>query len=114
MRSVASSSSQYSSRSFDETSALLPIETKLERPSPRAVRLLEQRQAERAALRRERDRGPAGAARRANVAFSRDRARRDAEAVRADQARAVRAHEREQLVLTRLALARRSPRSPPR
>ena len=31
------SSSQYSSRSFDETSALLPIETKRESPSPRAV-----------------------------------------------------------------------------
>ncbi len=35
MRLVSGSSSQYSSRSFDETSALLPIETNDERPSPR-------------------------------------------------------------------------------
>ena len=34
--SVLSSSSQYSSRSFDETSALLPIETNDEKPRPRS------------------------------------------------------------------------------
>ena len=34
-RRVAGSSSHHSSRSFDETSALFPIETKAERPSPR-------------------------------------------------------------------------------
>ena len=34
---MSGSSSQYSSRSFDETSALLPIETKEERPKPRAA-----------------------------------------------------------------------------
>ena len=36
-RSVSGSSSQYSSRSFEETSALLPIETNAESPSPRAA-----------------------------------------------------------------------------
>ena len=35
--SVAGSSSQYSSRSLEDTSALLPIETNADRPSPRAV-----------------------------------------------------------------------------
>ena len=36
IRSVSRSSSQYSSRSLEETSALLPIETNAERPRPRA------------------------------------------------------------------------------
>ena len=52
--SVSGSSSHHSSRSFDETSALFPIETKAEKPS-RARALLEQREPERAALRREPD-----------------------------------------------------------
>ena len=97
---MSASSSQYSSRSFDETSALLPIETKLESPRPRAS----------ASSRSARPRAPlcdenAIAARRERAARERRvqprRVRRDAEAVRADQPRAVRAHEREQLVLAR-------------
>ena len=94
------SSSQYSSRSFDETSALFPIDTKLESPSPRASACFEQREAERAALRRERE----PACRRAPACERRVETRgrrRDAEAVRPDEARAVRANEREQLVLPR-------------
>ena len=59
-------------------------------------RLLEQREPERAALRREADVARAGAARGAKVAFSAGAADGDAEAVRADQTAAVRAHEREQ------------------
>src|SRR5581483_12428579 len=71
---------------------------------PALLRLLEQGDAERAALRRE-----GGAARREGAAGEggvEAHARAcDAEAVRPDQARAVRAHEGEQLVLAALALA---------
>ena len=65
--------------------------------------LLEQRQPERAALGREAD-VAARARRGANVAFSRGAGDRDAEAVRPDQPRAVRAHEREQPLLALGAL----------
>ena len=47
---VSGSSSHHSSRSFEETSALFPIETNAERPSPRESGRLEQRQAQRPAL----------------------------------------------------------------
>ena len=92
------SSSQYSSRSFDETSALLPIETNAERPSPRAAPRSSSARPS-APLCDEKPMLPGGNVRGAKVAFSPGRRREDAEAVRADQPRAVRAHEREQLVL---------------
>ena len=82
---------------------MLPIETKRREPEAASVRLLEQREAERAALRGER-----GASRR-NGATREGRVQArpgcgDPEAVRADQACAVGAHEREQLVLARRSL----------
>ena len=72
-------------------------------PEPAPVRLLEQREAERAALGREAD--AAGGQRAPRERRVQTRAGRgDAEAVRPDQARTVRAHEREQLVLARRSL----------
>ena len=65
---MSGSSSQYSSRSLDETSALLPTETKAENPRPSLTRLFEQGEPERAALRRKADRAR-GSARGPNVAF---------------------------------------------
>ena len=102
------SSSQYSSRSFEETSALLPIETNAGEAEPARGGRLEEREAERAALRREAD-VPGGERVRREGRVQARAGDDDAEAVRADQARAVRAHAREQLVL---ALGR--PRRPSR
>ena len=52
---VASSASQYRSRSLPEMSALLPTDTKLEMPMPRRAALVDQRDAECPGLRHERD-----------------------------------------------------------
>ena len=94
---MCSSSSQYSSRSFEETSALLPIETKLDSPSPR-VSASSSSARPSAPLCEENAIRPGGAARRANVAFSRlavDATPRQFGPI----SRAVRPHEREQLLL---------------
>ena len=66
---MAGSSSQYSSRSFEETSALFPTETKAENPRPRACACSRTREPERAALRGEADVPAGGKAYGAKVAF---------------------------------------------
>ena len=55
MTDVGASSSHHSSKSFEETSALLPTETKPEKAELPSLRLLEEREAQRAALGREPD-----------------------------------------------------------
>ena len=104
------SSSHHSSRSLDETSALLPIETKAERPRPRASA-------------RSRSASPSAPdCEEKPIRPARERARRergveadggggDAEAVRADEPRSVGADEGEQLLLPLDALRARSRRS---
>ena len=69
-------------------------------PEPARLRLLQQREPQRAALRGERDAAGRECAARERRVQPPCR-RRDAQAVRADHPRAVRAHEREQLVLPR-------------
>ena len=66
---VSSSSSQYSSRSLDETSALLPIETNDENPRPRAL-AASSRASPRAPLWEAKPIGPGGNDSRANVALT--------------------------------------------
>ena len=110
---MASSSSHHSSRSFEETSALLPIETKAERPSPRASAASSSARPS-APLCEEKPMLPLGAERAAKVAFRLGAGDGDPEAVRADQPRAVRADEREQPLLPLGALAARPRRSRPR
>ncbi len=98
------SSSHHSSRSFEDTSALFPIETNDESPSPRA------------SARSSSARPSAPLCDEKPIAPLRERARRegrvqahrrggDPEAVRADEPRAVRADEREQLLLALDSLA---------
>ncbi len=99
-----SSSSHHSSRSFDETSALFPIETNAERPSPRDSAASSSASPS-APLCDEKPMLPLGAERAAKVAFRRGAGDGDAEAVRADQPRPVRANEREQPLLPLDALA---------
>src|SRR5436190_975484 len=70
MRSVCSSSSQYSRRSFDDTSALLPIETNDESPRPRPS-ACSTSAIPRAPLCDENATRPGGNCRPANVAFRR-------------------------------------------
>ena len=94
---MSSSSSHHSSRSFEETSALLPIETKAEKPSPRSEAFSSSASPS-APLCDENAMRPGGSARGANVAFEAERRDGDPEAVRADEPRSVRAHEREQLL----------------
>ena len=93
---------------------LVPDRDEGREPEPARGGLLEQREPERTALRREADVARAGSCAGAKVAFRPGAADEDAEAVRADQPRAVGAHEREQLLLAARALARRSRRSRPR
>jgi hypothetical protein len=69
-RFVSGSSSHHSSRSFDETSALLPIETNAENPSPRPL-VFSSSARPRAPLCDEKPIRPSGSARGANVAFRR-------------------------------------------
>ena len=104
---VASSSSQCSSRSFDETSALLPIETNAETPEPARARppRAAPGPARRSATRRRcarRERTPARRSRSGATPLD-----GEAEAVRADQPRAVRAHQRQQLAPGARALGAR-------
>ncbi len=68
--SVSGSSSQNSSRSFDETSALLPIDTNADRPRPRCSDCSSSARPS-APLCDEKATRPAGNARRANVALRR-------------------------------------------
>ena len=65
---MPSSSSHHSSRSFDETSALFPIETKAEKPRPRSV-AFSSRASPSAPLCDEKPMRPSGSARGANVAL---------------------------------------------
>ena len=97
------SSSQYSSRSFEETSALLPIETNDERPRPRAAACSSSASPS-APLCEENPMLPGREVCGAKVAFSPGPATKMPEAVRADQPGAVRAHPREQLLLAAHAL----------
>src|SRR5918995_3469333 len=78
---------------------LVPDRDERREPDPARIGRLDEREAERTALRREADRPPARRlAREGRIqALS---CRRDPEAVRADHSRAVRAHEREQPILT--------------
>ena len=97
------SSSHHSSRSFDETSALLPIETNAERPSPRAsARSSSARPS--APDCDEKPIRPAGKARGAKVALRPTAAVAIPRQFGPDEARAVGAHERQQLLLARDAL----------
>ena len=98
------SSSHHSSRSFEETSALFPIETNDEKPRPRSAAFSSSARPS-APLCEEKPIRPAGSARGAKVAFRPTRRHGDAEAVRADEPRAVRADEREQPLLPLAALA---------
>ena len=100
---MRSSSSQCSSRSFDETSALFPIGD--ERREPEAARGRLRRAARGRALRSASRRRccPAGSAPPANVPFSGGSASAMPMQFGPTQARAVGADEREQLVLARLA-----------
>ena len=75
MRLVSGSSSQYSSRSFDETSALFPIETNADRPSPRPS-AASRSASPSAPLCDETATFPGGSALGPNVAFSRPQTRR--------------------------------------
>ena len=102
-RRCFSSSSHHSSRSFDETSALFPIETKAETPSPRASARSSSASPSAPALRGEPDPARRERARREGRVEP-DRRRRDPEAVRPHQAGTVRAHECEQVVLACAAL----------
>ena len=95
----SSSSSHHSSRSFEETSALFPIETKAEKPRPPLGRRLEQREPERAALGREADRARRQRPRGAKVALRPSGGIAMPRQFGPTRRRAVRAHEREQLLL---------------
>ena len=95
---MASSSSHHSSRSFDETSALFPIETNDEKPRLRSTAFSSSARPS-APLCEEKPIRPEGSARGANVALSRAAELDDPEAVRADETRTVRADERQQPLL---------------
>ena len=101
---VSSSSSQYSSRSLDETSALLPMDTNAENPSPRAL-AASSSASPRAPLW---DAKPIGPRRKRLSGERRVDARRchgEPEAVRPEQAGAVGANQRQQPLLSLRALA---------
>ena len=101
---VSSSSSQYSSRSLDETSALLPMETNAENPSPRTL-AASSSASPRAPLW---DAKPIGPRRKRLSGERRVDARRchgEPEAVRPEQAGAVGANQRQQALLSLRALA---------
>ena len=102
--SVPASSSKCSSRSLEETSALLPTDTNADRPSPRAAASARKARPS-APLWDEKPMLPAGMWVGPNVALSRADDDGDAEAVGPDQPASVRAHEREQRVLALGALA---------
>ena len=87
-----------------ETSALLPTETNAERPSPR-VSATSSSASPSAPLCDEKPMWPGGTERAANVAFRLRPGDRDAEAVRPDQPRTVRANEREEPLLPGRPLA---------
>ena len=108
--SVVGSSSHHSSRSFEETSALLPIDTNAERPRPLAS-ARSSTASPRAPLCEEKPIFPVGNARGAKVALRRT----DAEAMPRQFGPTMRApcsrDERDQLLLPHRVLRRRSRRS---
>ena len=97
--SVSSSSSHHSSRSFDDTSALLPIDTKAESPRPRDS-VASRRARPRAPDCDEKPMLPLGARRAGESGVEPRASDRDAETVRADEPGAVGTNEREQPILS--------------
>ena len=104
MSCVSGSSSQYSRRSLDETSALLPIEMNAESPRLRSAAFSSSARP-RAPLCEENPIDPGGRARGPNVAFRRGAADGDAEAIGADESPAASADEREEPILALAPLA---------
>ena len=103
-RRVSSSSSQYSSRSLDETSALLPMETNAENPSPRAL-AASSSASPRAPLWDAKPIGPRRKRLPGERGVDARRCHGEPEAVRPEQAGAVGANQRQQPLLALRALA---------
>ena len=105
MTRVAGSSSQYSSRSLLETSALLPTLTKVDSPMSAVGRQREDRQPQRAALRRK-PHGPGCRKQRRErrVETQRRTGVQQPHAIRPDHPHAVAAHAIHQLLLSRPSL----------